>query len=43
MNDIIKIIKSLEDSGVLIDEVTETVKLEIKNKEADFLELDYTL
>ena len=30
MNDIIKIIKSLEDSGVLIDEVTETVKHEIK-------------
>ena len=43
MNDFIKIIKSLEDSGVLIDEVTETVKLEIKNKEADFLELDYAL
>ena len=40
MNDIIKIIKSWEDSGVLIDDVTETVKLEIKNKEADFLELD---
>ena len=40
MNDIIKIIKSLEASGVLIDDVTETVKLEIKNKEADFLELD---
>ena len=30
MNDIIKIIKSLEDSGVLIDGVTETVKQEIK-------------
>ena len=30
MNDIIKIIKSLEDSGVLIDVVTETVKHEIK-------------
>ena len=30
MNDIIKIIKSLEDSGVLIDGVTETVKHEIK-------------
>ena len=28
MNDIIKIIKSLEDSGVLIDGVTETVKHE---------------
>ena len=30
MNDIIKIIKTLEDSGVLIDAVTETVKREIK-------------
>ena len=30
MNDIIKIIKQLEDSGVLIDGVTETVKHEIK-------------
>ena len=39
MNDIIKIIKSLEDSGVIIDEVTETVKDEIKNKKVDFLEL----
>ena len=32
MNDIIKIIKSLEDSAVLIDGVTETVKHEIKKK-----------
>ena len=39
MNDIIKIIKSLEDSRVIIDEVTETVKDEIKNKKVDFLEL----
>ena len=30
MNDILKIIKSLEDSDVLIDWVTETVKDEIK-------------
>ena len=30
MNDIIKIIKSLKDSGVLIDGVTETVKHKIK-------------
>ena len=38
MNDI-KIIKSLEDSGVIIDGVTETVKEEIKkNKKVDFLE-----
>ena len=32
MNDI-KIIKSLEDSGVIIDGVTETVKEEIKKKQ----------
>ena len=38
MNDIIKTIKSLEDSDVLIDGVTETVKYEIKNKKVVFLE-----
>ena len=37
MNDIIKIIKSLEDSGVLIDGVTETVKYEVKKEEDGFL------
>ena len=31
MNDVIKIIKSLEDLGVIIDGVTETVKHEKKN------------
>ena len=30
MNDIIKIIKSLEDSNILIDGITETVKHEKK-------------
>ena len=42
MNDIIiiKIIKSVEDSGVLTDGVTETVNHEVKkNKMTDFLEL----
>ena len=39
MNDITKIIKSLEDLGLLIDAVTETVKHEIKNNKVDFLEL----
>ena len=41
MDDIIKIVKSFEDLGVLIAEVTETVKHEIKkqNKMAGFLEL----
>ena len=37
MNDIIKIIKSLEDLGVLINGVTETVKDEIKIQEGGFL------
>ena len=37
MNDIIKIIKSLEDLGRLIDGVTETVKHEIKKQEGRFL------
>ena len=36
MNDIIKIVKSLEDSGVLIDGITETVKHEIKKQESRF-------
>ena len=36
MNDIIKIIKSLKDSGVLINGVTETVKHEIKKQEGGF-------
>ena len=39
MNDIIKIIKSSQDSGVLIAGVTETVKHETKNKKTDILEL----
>ena len=37
MNDIIKIIKSLEDSGVLIDGVTESVKDKIKKQKSGFL------
>ena len=37
MNDIIKIIKSLEDLGALIDGITETVKYEIKKQEGGFL------
>ena len=34
MNDIIKIIKSMEDSNVLIDGITETVKHETIKQEA---------
>ena len=37
VNDIIKTIRSLEDSGVLIDGFTETVKHEIKKQEGGFL------
>ena len=36
-NDIIKIIKSIDDLGVLIDGVAETVKHEIKKQEGVFL------
>ena len=36
MNYIIKIIKSLEDSDMLIDGITETGKLEIKNRTTNF-------
>ena len=37
MRNIIKIIKSLEDSNVLIDGITETVKQKIKKQEGGFL------
>ena len=37
MKDIIETIKSLEDSSVLIDRVTETVKHKIKKQEGEFL------
>ena len=37
MNDIIKIMKSLEDLDILIDGVTETVKDETKKQEGRFL------
>ena len=43
MNDIIKIIKSLEYSGVLIDRVPETVKHEIKKEKCAFMEHCYHL
>ena len=39
MNDVIEIIKLLEDSGVLIEGVTETVKHKLKNKNVNFLEI----
>ena len=36
MNEVIKIIK-IEDSGALIDGITQTVKREVKNKKVNFL------
>ena len=37
INDIIKIIKSLEDSGLLLKGVTETVQYEVKEQKGGFL------
>ena len=36
MNDISKIVKSLEDSGLLLDGTTETVKNEVKEQKGGF-------
>ena len=36
MNDLMKIIKSLEDSGILLKGVTETIKMKLKNKKEVF-------
>ena len=39
MNDIIKIVKSLEDSGVLLKGVSETIKHEAKEQRGGFLSM----
>ena len=39
MNDIIKIVKSLEDSGLLLKGVTETVQNEVKEQKGEFLSM----
>ena len=39
INDIIKIIKSLEDSGLLLKGVTETVQNEVKEQKGRFLSM----
>ena len=39
MDDIIKIVESLEKSVLLTDDVTETVKHEMKKQKVDFLVL----
>ena len=43
MIDIMKIIKSLEESGLLIKGVSETIKNEAKNKKKDFSGCYYAL
>ena len=39
MNDIIKIVKSLEDSGVLLKGVSETIQNEAKEQRGEFLSM----
>ena len=39
MEDLIKIVKSLEDSGLLLNGVTESVKNEIKEQKSGFLSM----
>ena len=39
MQDLLKIVKSLEDSGILLTGITETVKIEIKEKKGGFLSM----
>ena len=39
MEDIIKIVKSFEDSGLLLKEVTETVQNEVKEQKEGFLSM----
>ena len=37
MEDILKVVKSLEDSGILLEGVSETIKNEEKEQKEDFL------
>ena len=39
MQDLLKIVKSLEDSGILLDAITETVKYEVKEQKCSFLSM----
>ena len=36
MQDLLKIVKSLDDSGILLDGITETVKMKLKSKKVVF-------
>ena len=39
MQNLLEMVKSLEDSGILLDGITETVKNEVKEQEGDFLSM----
>ena len=39
MQDLLKIVKSSEDNGILLDRITETVKNEVKEKKGGFLSM----
>ena len=39
MQDLLKIAKSLEDSGLLLDGITETVKNEVKEQKCGFISM----
>ena len=39
MQDLLKIVKSLEDSGILSNLITETVKNEVKEQKGGFLSM----
>ena len=39
MQDLLKIVNSLEDSGLLLDEITEIVKNEVKEQKGGFLSM----
>ena len=39
MQDLLKTVKSLEDSGLLLDGITETVKNEVKEQKGSFLSM----
>ena len=39
MQDLLKIVKSLEDSGTLLNGITETVKNEVKEQKVGFLSI----
>ena len=39
MQHLLKIVKSLEDSGILLDGITETVKNEVKEQKGGFLSM----